>query len=75
MSHFRPFMPKGFTGVLFAMGLTFIAFEGYEIIVQAGEEVKDPRRNIPKAIFTSLLVVVPIYILIAFVGIGGIDLR
>jgi len=73
LSHFRPFMPKGFTGVLFAMGLTFIAFEGYEIIVQAGEEVKDPRRNIPKAIFTSLLVVVPLYILIAFVAIGGID--
>jgi len=40
LSHFRPFMPEGFTGVLFAMGLTFIAFEGYEIIVQAGEEVK-----------------------------------
>jgi len=73
LSHFRPFMPEGFTGVLFAMGLTFIAFEGYEIIVQAGEEVKNPRRNIPKAIFTSLLVVVPLYILIAFVAIGGID--
>ncbi|TET49209.1 MAG: amino acid permease [Actinomycetota bacterium] len=73
LSHFRPFMPEGFTGVLFAMGLTFIAFEGYEIIVQAGEEVKDPKRNIPRAIFTSLLVVVPIYILIAFVGIGGIE--
>jgi len=29
LSHFRPFMPEGFTGVLFAMGLTFIAFEGY----------------------------------------------
>ena len=30
----------GFGGVLVAMGLTFIAFEGYEIIVQAGEEVE-----------------------------------
>jgi len=72
LSHFRPFMPEGFTGVLFAMGLTFIAFEGYEIIVQAGEEVKNPKKNIPKAIFTSLIIVVPIYLLIAFVGIGAI---
>ncbi len=71
-SHFAPFMPNGFTGILFAMGLTFIAFEGYEIIVQAGEEVKNPKKNIPKAIFSSLIIVVPIYLLIAFVGIGGI---
>ena len=55
------------------MGLTFIAFEGYEIIVQAGEEVKDPRKNIPRAVFLSLAIVVPIYMLVAFVVIGAVD--
>ena len=73
LSHFIPFVPKGFTGILFAMGLTFIAFEGYEIIVQAGEEIKNPRKNIPKAIFSSLIIVIPIYLLIAFVSIGAIN--
>ena len=66
-----PFMPNGFSGVLVAMGLTFIAFEGYEIIVQAGEEVENPRRNIPRAVFFSLLIVIPIYILVAIVCIGA----
>ena len=55
------------------MGLTFIAFEGYEIIVQAGEEVRDPRRNIPRAVFLSLAIVVPIYMLVAFVIIGAVE--
>lgn len=41
---FTPFAPKGFAGVLSAMGLTYIAFEGYEIIIQAGEEVKNPKK-------------------------------
>ena len=54
------------------MGLTFIAFEGYEIIVQTGEEVKNPKRNIPRAIFISLALVVIMYCLIAFVSIGAI---
>ena len=54
------------------MGLTFIAFEGYEIIVQAGEEVKNPKKNIPRAIFTSLAIVVVLYCLVAFVSIGAI---
>ncbi len=44
---FEPFYPEGFGAVFMAMGFTFIAFEGYEIIVQAGEEVKNPRRSIP----------------------------
>jgi APA family basic amino acid/polyamine antiporter len=72
MANLQPFMPKGFTGVLIAMGLTFIAFEGYEIIVQAGEEVKNPKRSIPRAIFASLLIVLPIYLLVSFVGITAV---
>lgn len=70
---FNPsFMPNGFTGVLVAMGFTFIAFEGYEIIVQSGEEVKNPEKNIPRAIIISLWVAVAIYILVAFALIGAI---
>ena len=55
------------------MGLTFIAFEGYEIIVQTGEEVKNPKKNIPRAIFISLTLVVLLYCLVAFVSIGAIS--
>lgn len=73
LQKFTPFAPEGMTGVFSAMGLTFIAFEGYEIIVQAGEEVKDPRRNIPRAVFWSIAIVVPIYILVAFVALGAVE--
>jgi len=67
------FAPAGAGGVMAAMGLTYVAFEGYDIIVQSGEEVMNPGRNIPRAIFISLAVVVPIYVLVAFAAIGGID--
>ena len=70
--NFSNFAPMGIGGVVAAMGLTFIAFEGYEVIVQTGEEVKNPRRNIPRAIFISLGAVVILYCLIAFVSIGAI---
>jgi amino acid transporter/nucleotide-binding universal stress UspA family protein len=69
--HFRGFFQKGPMGIIIAMGLTFIAFEGYEIIAQCGEEVKNPKKNIPLSIFLSLLIVVPIYILVAFVALGA----
>lgn len=70
--NFSDFAPMGVTGIVAAMGLTFIAFEGYEVIVQTGEEAKNPRRNIPRAIFISLGAVIILYCLIAFVSIGAI---
>ncbi len=70
---FRPFLPHGWGGVFAAMGLTFIAFEGYEIIAQTSEEVENPGRNVPRAVFLSLLIVVPIYLLVAFVAVGAVD--
>ena len=69
---FEPFLERGWGGVFAAMGLTFIAFEGYEIIAQTSEEVEAPKRNVPRAIFLSLLIVIPIYLLVALVAIGAI---
>ncbi|WP_049934477.1 amino acid permease [Haloplanus natans] len=67
------FAPNGIIGVVGAVGFTYIAFEGYEIIVQSGEEVVNPGENVPKAVFYSLAIVVPIYVLVAFAALGGIS--
>ncbi|MFQ5855736.1 MAG: amino acid permease [Anaerolineae bacterium] len=65
------FLPNGIGGVLVAMGLTFIAFEGYEIIAQSAEEVVNPARNIPRATFASLFIAVTIYMLVSITAIGA----
>jgi amino acid transporter len=72
-ANFSNFAPMGMAGIVAAMGLTFIQFEGYEIIVQTGEEVKNPKRNIPRAIFISLALVVTLYCIVAFVSIASIS--
>lgn len=69
---FSPFLPHGMDGVFRAMGLTFIAFQGFEVIAQSSEEIKNPRKNIPRAVFLSLIIVLPIYILVAFVAMGTV---
>ncbi|MFQ6058600.1 MAG: amino acid permease [Anaerolineae bacterium] len=70
---FVPLFPKGLGGVLVAMGLTFIAFEGYDLIATVSEEVTDPKRNIPRAIFSSLGIAVVIYLFVVFVSLGAIN--
>jgi APA family basic amino acid/polyamine antiporter len=51
-------------GVLQAAGLLFFAFAGYARIATMGEEVRDPARTIPRAIFLALVVAVGIYLVI-----------
>lgn len=71
--NFTDFFPNGGTGIIVAMGLTFIAFEGYEVIAQTGNELKNPKKNIPRAILISLCAVVVIYIMFTFSFIAGLS--
>ncbi len=69
---FNPFFPQGFGGVIVAMGLTFIAFEGYDLIATVAEEIKEPEKNIPRATFISLTITVTMYLLILFVSLAAV---
>ncbi|QTJ65190.1 amino acid permease [Rhodococcus sp. ZPP] len=55
----------GVTGVLQAAGLLFFAFAGYARIATLGEEVRDPRRTISRAIPLALAVTLLVYLLVA----------
>ncbi|MGW8374848.1 APC family permease [Streptomyces sp. ODS28] len=52
-------------GVLQAAGLLFFAFAGYARIATLGEEVRDPRRTIPRAVPVALGVALVVYAAVA----------
>ncbi|MDV7245819.1 MULTISPECIES: APC family permease [Rhodococcus] len=62
-----PVLTRGYgvTGVLQAAGLLFFAFAGYARIATLGEEVRDPRRTISRAIPLALAVTLLVYLLVA----------
>jgi amino acid transporter/nucleotide-binding universal stress UspA family protein len=66
LENFTPFLPEGWARILATMGFTYVAFEGYEVIAQAGDETIEPRKNLPKAMIYSVLIVTIIYVLVAF---------
>ena len=70
---FNPFFPQGMGGVFVAMGLTFIAFEGYDLIATVAEEIKEPEKNIPRATFISLGITMVMYLLILFVSLAAVQ--
>ena len=63
LANFRPFIhPDGWLTVLVTMGFTSVAFEGFEVISQAGDETIDPKSNLPKAMLYSVFIVTITYI-------------
>ena len=57
--------PDGVYGVLQSAGIWFFAFAGYARIATLGEEVTNPRRNIPRAILLSLGIALLVYAMVS----------
>lgn len=66
-SNFTPFMPYGFTGVISGSAIIFFAYIGFDAVSTAAEEVRDPKRDLPRGIVASLIVSTVLYILVAFI--------
>lgn len=63
---------KGWRGILEATALMFVAYTGYGRIATLGEEVKSPRSTIPRAIITTLLCSMVLYLAVAAVGVSTV---
>jgi APA family basic amino acid/polyamine antiporter len=68
----RPFAPAGIRGVLESAALLFFAYTGYARVATLGEEVRDPRRTIPRAIVIALATSLVLYVAVGVVAVGAI---
>ena len=73
--HFKAILDMdgdGIRGLFRATALMFVAYTGYGRIATLGEEIREPRRNIPKAIVTALLATVVLYATVAFIAVAAV---
>jgi APA family basic amino acid/polyamine antiporter len=78
MQHFHPFFwPEkgvgigGMSGVTAAAGTVFFSFIGIDTIATAGEETKNPTRDVPIGILAALVIVTVFYMLVAIAALGA----
>ena len=73
LANFRPFIRDGeWWRLLGVMGVIYVAFEGFEVIAQAGDETVDPKRNLPKAMLYSVFIVTLTYVAVAFASVVAV---
>jgi amino acid transporter/nucleotide-binding universal stress UspA family protein len=69
-ANFSPFMPFGFESISATTALVFVSFLGFVKIAAVAEEIKDPSKNLPRALIGSVALVTVLYVVIVLV-IGG----
>ncbi|MEU8827884.1 amino acid permease [Streptomyces sp. NPDC048636] len=70
--NYTPFMPLGMAGVSAAGATLFFSYIGFDAASTAGEEAKNPQRDLPRAIMLSLVIVTALYCLVAAVAVGAL---
>ena len=66
--------PGDLPGILDATAIFFLSYMGFGLVTNASEHMRDPRRNVPRAIYLSILVVSVVYVLVAVVAVGNLPL-
>lgn len=65
-----PFAPNGVSGVLKGVSAVFFAYIGFDAISTTAEECKNPKKDLPRAMITALIVCAIIYVLVSLVLTG-----
>lgn len=70
VANWDPFMPFGMKGVITGASFAFFAYLGFDLIANASEECKNPKRDLPIGILGSLVVVTILYIVVTAIMTG-----
>jgi hypothetical protein len=53
--------------------IIFVAYEGFELIANSAEDIKNPTKNLPRAFYSSVIIVIVLYVLIAIITVGCVS--
>ncbi len=65
------YYPPG-SDILFSLAITFFAFEGFRVITNTAEDMPNPAKTLPRAIMTAIVLVMVLYVAIAFAVFGNL---
>jgi amino acid transporter len=70
--HLLPIFNQGYDGVIMGAALIFVAYEGFELIPNAANEMVDPENNLHRGIIWSIIITIAVYILVSIVAVGNL---
>lgn len=60
------------SNVLFGAGIVFVAYEGFGLVTNAAEDMENPKKMLPKALYLSVLITIFIYVVVSLTVLGNL---
>lgn len=67
--------PKDIISTFYAASVLFLTYMGFGLITNASENMENPKKTVPKAIYLSILIVAVVYISVAVVAVGNLGVE
>jgi amino acid transporter len=61
------------TSILFGAGVLFIGYEGFGLVTNAAADMRDPKKMLPRALYTSVLLVIALYLAVSLTVTGNLS--
>lgn len=58
--------------ILIVSSITFVAYEGFQLVIHAYNEMENPQKNIPRAIYSAIFIAILIYVGLSFAALSAI---
>ncbi len=68
------FSSNAMSGTLNAAVIFFLSYMGFGLVTNASENIKEPKKNVPKAIYISIGIVAVVYVLVSTVAVGNLTI-
>jgi len=63
------------SGILYGAGVLFIGYEGFGLVANAAENMDDPKRLLPRALYLSVAFVIILYLVVSVAVIGNLPVK
>src|SRR5204863_2309624 len=61
------------SSILFGAGVLFIGYEGFGLVTNAAADMRDPKKMLPRALYTSVLLVIALYLAVSLTVTGNLS--
>ncbi|NJD99675.1 amino acid permease [Thermococcus sp. LS1] len=62
------------SNVVFTAAVVFLAYEGFGLITNAAEDMEDPKKTLPRALYLSVIIVIAIYVGVSLAVVGNLPI-
>jgi amino acid transporter len=69
-----PALWPGASPILFGAAVTYIAYMGFNLITTAAEDMDNPQKTLPQALYLSIIIVILIYVSVSFTVVGNLPI-